>query len=363
MPQEHHPIQKPSQPIHSQALNLLRFPLAIVIVTVHIFSYQPDGNTTEYPLFNFIKSFVEAFLHWQSVPVYYFISGFVFFIGLSTWNKNKWIKKIKNRKNSLLIPFLIWNTLFLLLTICIVGIKEFSIPSTLSCYWGYDGVLTGGGEATGMPINYPLWFLRDLMVTVLFTPLMYKLLKKNGKIVLSLLATAWLMKYFGVIKFYIPAQAFFFFYFGAYMSINKKDMIAEFGKHSTFTTWGFIALGIAAMYFYNFNPAVFKALKVLSILFGLFFTFNTAVWLLKKGYCNGNKFLSSTSFFIFVSHALVYPLVFKILKLLLSPSSDICWLIVFLTTVAATSLILVTVFYLMSRFTPKILDFITGRKG
>ena len=82
------------QPIHSQALNLLRFPLAVVIVTVHVFGYQPNGyNATEFPLFNFVKSFVEAFLHWQSVPVYYFISGFVFFIGLSTWNKEKWIKK------------------------------------------------------------------------------------------------------------------------------------------------------------------------------------------------------------------------------------------------------------------------------
>ena len=353
----------PEQPIHSQALNLLRFPLAIIIVTVHIFGYQPDGyNAAEFPLFNFVKSFIEAFLHWQSVPIYYFISGFVFFIGLREWDKSRWIKKIKNRKNSLLIPFLIWNTLFLLLTICIAGIKNFNISSILSCYWRYDGLLTGVAP-TGMPINYPLWFLRDLMVTVLFTPLMYKLLKKNGKIVLSFLATVWVMKYFGVIKFYIPAQAFFFFYFGAYMSINGKDMIAEFGKHSKFTTLGFIVLGVVSMYFYNSNPTIFKALKALSILFGLFFAFNTAVWLLKKGYCKVNKFLSSTSFFIFVSHAPVYPLVFKTLKLLISPSSDICWLIVFLTTVAATSLILVTGFYLMSRFTPRILDFITGRKG
>lgn len=353
----------PEQPIHSQALNLLRFPLAIVIVTVHIFGNQPDGyNAAEFPLFNFVKSFIEAFLHWQSVPIYYFISGFVFFIGLREWDKSRWIKKIKNRKNSLLIPFLIWNTLFLLLVIKGLSFQDLNCKSILTCYWSYDGALTGVGP-TGCPINYPLWFLRDLMVTVLFTPLMYKLLKKNGKIVLSFLATAWLMKYFGVIKFYIPAQAFFFFYFGAYMSINGKDMIAEFGKHSKFTTFGFIVLGVVSMYFYNSNPTIFKALKALSILFGLFFAFNTAVWLLGKGYCTVNKFLSSTSFFIFVSHALVYPVVFKVLKLLISPSSDICWLIVFLTTVAATSLILVTGFYLMSRFTPRILDFITGRKG
>ena len=355
----------PEQPIHSQALNLLRFPLAIVIVTVHIFEYQPNGyNAAEFPIFDFIKSFIEAFLHWQSTPIYYFISGFVFYIGLRNWDKNKWIKKIKNRKNSLLIPFLIWNTfyLFLLLTIKDMSFQELDFKSILTCYWRYDGALTGVAP-TGMPINYPLWFLRDLMVTVLFTPLMYKLIKKNGKTVLSILAVLWLIKYFGVIKFYIPAQAFFFFYFGAYMSINGKDMIAEFGKHSKFTTLGFIVLGVLSMYFYNSNPAIFKALKALSILFGLFFAFNTAVWLLKKGYCKVNKFLSSTSFFIFVSHALVYPVVFKALKLLLMPSSDICWLIVFLTTAAATSLILVTVFYLMSRFTPKILDFITGRKG
>ena len=104
-------------------------------------------------------------------------------------------------------------------------------------------------------------------------------------------------------------------------------------------------------------------LKALSILFGLFFAFNTAVWLLEKGYCKVNKFLSSTSFFIYVSHTLVFPYVFNALRLLMSPNSDISWLLVFVATVVVTSFILVTVFYLISRFTPRILDFITGRKG
>lgn len=346
---------------HSQALNLLRFPLAVVILIVHVFGRKPAGfSDSDLPIFNLVKSFIESFLHWQSVPIYFFISGFVFFIGLQKWDNGKWIKKLQNRKKSLLIPYIIWNTLsFLPLIINNTG--ELDIKSILSCYWAYNGEITGISP-TGMPINYPLWFLRDLMLIILFTPFLYRLLKKNGKIVLSLFAILWLFKYFTGIKFYIPTEAMFFFSFGAYMSINGKDMIAEFRKFSKISVFGFILLGLVSMCLYNSYPQIFKILKALLIIFGLFFAYNTSVYLLQKGYCKVNNFLSSASFFIYVSHTLVFYRVSALLTKLLSPDSDLSWLFLYIMNVVLTSLILVSVFYLMSRYTPKFLSIIAGRK-
>ena len=350
------------QSVHSQALNLLRFPLAIVIVTIHIFNVTPaDAGEVSYPIFDFAKTFIRSFLHWQSVPIYFFISGFVFFIGLRTWDKGKWLKKLQNRKKSLFIPYLVWNTLFLFLVLYSADNLNFDIKSLLSCYWRYDGVMTGVAS-TDMPINVPLWFLRDLMLMVLISPVLYRMLKKQGKLLLVFFGVMWLVKYFGDFKIYMPAQALLFFSFGAYMSINGKDMIAEFGRYKKLSVIGYFALGILAMCFHS-APVVYKIIKSMLIVVGLFFAFNTAVWLLKKGYCKSNEFLASSSFFIYVAHSLVYSNVATILNRLCPPESDISWLLSCLINVVLTTLILLSAYYLMLRYTPRLMGVMTGRKG
>ena len=67
--------------LRSQSLDLLRFPLAVVILLIHIFStdgitFQGKTLTFEsYPLFLFVNRLIDAFLRGQSVPIYYFISA------------------------------------------------------------------------------------------------------------------------------------------------------------------------------------------------------------------------------------------------------------------------------------------------
>lgn len=350
--------------LHSQALNLLRFPLAIVIIAMHIFADMPAGyNAAEFPIFSAVISFLRAFLHHQSVPIYFFISGFVFFLGLKTWDTSKWVNKIKNRKNSLLIPYLVWNCLCLLLLLSYHrDFSNLNLKSFLSCFWGYNGEITGA-EPSNMPVNYPLWFLKDLMIIVVFTPLLYKLLKKSGKPVLLAFAIIWGLKYFHIIDFYIPAQGLFFFSFGAYMSLNGKNMITEFGKVSKLSTFGYIVFGMMAMYFYNTDPHTFKILKFVLIIFGLFFAFNLSTWLLEKGYCKVNEILSSASFFMYVSHALVISTISKILVKIICPVSDISWLLVYVLNLVLTTALLLSAYYFLSKYLPKLLTVLTGRKG
>lgn len=99
--------------LRSQSLDMLRFPLAVVVLIVH--TIQTDlilhGNrieTDDMPLLLAMKDFVTAFLSDQSVPVYFFISGFVFFLG-GRLSKQRYVRKMKNRFKSLFIPYIIWN--------------------------------------------------------------------------------------------------------------------------------------------------------------------------------------------------------------------------------------------------------------
>lgn len=97
--------------LRSQSLDMLRFPLAVVVLIVH--TIQIDlilhGNrieTDDMPLLLAMKDFVTAFLSDQSVPVYFFISGFVFFLG-GRLSKQRYVRKMKNRFKSLFIPYII----------------------------------------------------------------------------------------------------------------------------------------------------------------------------------------------------------------------------------------------------------------
>ena len=98
--------------LRSQSLDMLRFPLAVVVLIVH--TIQTDlilhGNrieTDDMPLLLAMKDFVTAFLSDQSVPVYFFISGFVFFLG-GRLSKQRYVRKMKNRFKSLFIPYIIY---------------------------------------------------------------------------------------------------------------------------------------------------------------------------------------------------------------------------------------------------------------
>ncbi len=79
------------------------------------------------------------------------------------------------------------------------------------------------------PIDGPLWFIRDLLIVCLLTPIVYMFIKKfkiRGIILLAILM---------IFNIWIPIEGFsstcfFFFAFGAYFSIYKKGFIVAFRK-------------------------------------------------------------------------------------------------------------------------------------
>ena len=88
--------------LRSQSLDLLRFPLAIVVVTVHMFSARVglDGaqfNADTFPVFRDVCIFIRAFLAGISVPIYFFISGYVFFVNVDVFTTERYLQKLKNR--------------------------------------------------------------------------------------------------------------------------------------------------------------------------------------------------------------------------------------------------------------------------
>lgn len=210
-------------------------------------------------------------------------------------------------------------------------------------------------------MNYPLWFLRDLMIVVVCTPLVNLLIKRIRWYGIVLLGIVWLFANLqGWGRITQLASAFFFFSFGAYMSLNRLDMVAEFGKYSKLSVVLYFLLGCCYILLVEHIHEVASFIKLMRIFVGLLFAYNLSVYLLKKGYCKVNKFLASSSFFIYLSHAWVFERVRRLIFSAIDLNSDFWIIVAYLLTVFVTISLLLLAYYCGKRFMPNIFKVMIG---
>ncbi len=362
--------------LRSESLNLLRFPLALVILIIHVFGINGAGEVhfTDFSWYRATSNFINAFMRGQSVPIYFFISGYVFFLGIQL-TKEKLKQKLNNRRKTLLVPYLIWNSVSVLLILAAVLFlpvnmasqsvsPEISLSSILSCYWMYDGRLAGSViDDCTMPIDFPLWFLRDLMLVVLCTPILNKILKKKGVYWVIAFGILWFATACGIgLQFYFPTAGLFFFSWGAYMSINQKDMLVEFGRFTVASVILYLGLGMTYMFFTGGNPMLLKVIKSCNVIVGLLFAYNLSAWLLRRKWCKVSSFLASASFFIYVTHGILCGKVYRAVFYVFKPDGNLTIILSLVTAVVLTTVLLLAAFYLLRQYAPNVLKIVAGRK-
>lgn len=347
------------------SFDLLRFPLAIVILVVHIFSttgVPTAQGISQVQLFPIVQDFINAFLRGHSVPIFFFISGYVFFLGRNLTFTSYW-KKLKTRFFSLFLPYMIWNTIALLIAIFVSIIlkRELSIniENIVSCFWACNGEITGLPNNLNLPINGPTWFLRDLMLIVIITPLLNVLLKGHkGVFFVALLFVLYLCYNWGI-KVLYPTTSLLFFSFGAYISLNNGiDTIKKFGKTSICT---YIILGIIYLLLNNeISNNYLNLLMGIKIFVGVFVAYNLAHWLLKTGCCKVNNFLASSSFYIYISHGIIYGYVLKFMLILIQPETTFGMFIVYIIVCLLVIAVLLSVYYVIKHYIPSLTLILTG---
>ncbi|ULT28913.1 hypothetical protein KUH03_17295 [Sphingobacterium sp. E70] len=129
-------------------------------------------------------------------------------------------EKIKNRIRSLLVPYIFWNLLiilFLMLAQTFLSgslvsgrnklITDYSLLDWLWSFW--DTSQVNPHMKKTLPINSPFWFIRDLMVVIVFSPIVYILIKKLKAYAVIILGLLWFFNPF----FYLPGLSIVSFFF------------------------------------------------------------------------------------------------------------------------------------------------------
>lgn len=283
----------------SEFITQLRLPLIILVTYAHSYGQVDEGYrllSSDWDTYQFLKLLVSQTLVKVVVPVFFIISGYLFFANVREWSVNVYRQKIIRRFKTLLLPYLLWNLLMA------VKLRTFS----WNMFWVY-------GDHAGMqidwlgnenwmtaPANMPLWFLRDLMVVSLLTPIIYILLKRFGWYVMTPLTLLYLS---GVGAFAIPGlsmYSMFFFSLGAFISIRKVDLVTAMLHYETIAYAA--SLLLAGLMMVSYGTSIFSSLMLCFRITGAVSVFCLAKRLLSSTNRCIPKIVADFSYFIYLAH-------------------------------------------------------------
>lgn len=372
----------------SRILDAIRFPLALMVVLIHCRINFDDWVLPDWKDFSGIEFstalqiFFSSIVSEIAVPTFFLISGYFFFYKTDVFSFKVYANKLKKRIHTLLIPYLLWNILTILFRISVIVASYFINGKPLSRIgevinannwyrlfydsntWGGVENLFGMTTAMSSPILVPLWFMRDLMVMVVLTPVIYFAIRKLKVWFLLLLAIFYITKIWP----YIPGltiTSLFFFSFGAYFSINKKLIVNEFRRYRNPVFLIYLILLVVMIYFNGSFSTIGTTIYPLLIMAGVVSAINLTSLLEEKGKLPVKLKLSETTFFIYAFHGLIGLLVAGMFLGIIFPIGDNYWPFVtahFLLKPILTVIICIIAFCFMKRFTPGILNILTGNR-
>ena len=232
----------------SLRLKLLRFPPIIGVVYIHAYYTVINTNAGTFgtdklnAVTEFIRVFISQGVARIAVPLFFLISGYLFFANFR-WSQQTFVKKIITRARTLLVPFLFWNLVVLAFYALMQAIPPFrpyftgstAVISGLSLFEFFNVIL----GIKGYPIAYHFWFIRDLMVLIVFSPLIAIILRFAALPFLLVLYATWVTGFWPVL---IPDNAgLLFFSAGALCAIKGQNLFA-FDRYGRWAFWALIPI-------------------------------------------------------------------------------------------------------------------------
>lgn len=322
------------------AIDWLRMPLAVCVIFIHSFGtrevnydlFLSDPWSWE-SVYNTVRIFLSSHFPVFAVPTFFLISGFFFFRHLERWNWQAYGDKLRKRVGTILLPYIFWN-LFHCVHLCWPTLMKIAHGTAQwDALWrlvkslgGWHMLWTGSYHTQVVnvlgitmvntaPVLVPMWFLRDLMVVILFVPLLHWLLRKGGRWFLALLGTCL------VLRIWIPLPGFstestFWFSLGGYFMMQRRDLVADCYRIRRYT-WAIWPLLLAftmwvAMYRPDTDRYLVVILQRFLALVAVPSVIAFAAMLQHKGLLHQPAWLAKSAFWVYCSHIFLRKIAIKL---------------------------------------------------
>lgn len=291
----------------SVKLRVISFFLIVLVIFLHSYNLPLEKHTGNTILREGYSSYVQYFctqgITRVAVPLFFAISGYLFFLNI-TGKPDEFLIKMKKRIKTIAVPYLLWSLIGLLFNYIL---QQFPFSRRFFTHKLFADYSAGELLHTVLidPVPYQLWFLRDLIVLVVLSPVLFLLVRYLKSFLLLFLLIIWGTRLDLII---FSNEALLFFTFGAFLAIQHVEIgYGKLVKSSglLFALW--IVLIICKMLLISImmkQPVILNLLHKASVLVGV-----AAVWgiydkLFGNKEISGTRFyyISGFSFFLYAFH-------------------------------------------------------------
>lgn len=204
----------------SGRIQFMKMVFCIMVVFIHSYTteirFSDAVVTVREPVWMaFVKYTISQTISRCAVPGFFMISAVLLYRKDFSWSKN-----VKSKIQSLLVPYFLFNTFWIVFFYFVHKIKIlnmfFSSQQNNIAQWGMMEWLDAYLGIDGYPMLYPLWFVRDLFVLNIFAKVLKQVIDRFPKIWLAFIVTALALNN-NSRMFFLSTEAVAFFSLGYYV--------------------------------------------------------------------------------------------------------------------------------------------------
>ncbi len=346
----------------SRKFTVISFLSMVLVVILHANNMVinlSSGNIIVPKGYNsFIQDFFTQGIARIAVPLFFIISGYLYFLNIKgTFSEFK--SKIGKRIKTILVPYLFWSCW---------GLVFYTVLQSLPMSQNFftNGLVKDMGMDEILkilffnPLPFQLWFLRDLIVLVFCSPLLFLAIKYLKELAILLAFIPWISGYF---YGFINTDSLLFFMLGGYLAIFDKLISLDGKKYAylIFSFWILLVIINCILLFQGISIFDFwmSVLNKITLLVGV-----VAIWTIydklhgKINIAVLNP-IFSFSFFLYAFHEPVLTMAKKGLFFILGKSEHVSFS-VYILAPFLTIVMSISVGFLLKTYLPKIYNLATG---
>ena len=223
MPESASSTRQAVPPYLGKKLTGLSFFAIVAVVFIHAYNYTdtfltPATTITEgLHVGAMIQYFVSNALARFATPLFFCISGYLFFVAFRRFTFKGYLRKLGKRAYTLLVPYLFWVGLWTGIAALLVTTAGWDAFPILS---GKVGGLFGGEwwRIFTDPVVFQAWYLKDLFKLAVLSPIVYLAVKYLRWGAPLLAAIPWVLDY--TLPYMPNCDGLLFFTLGAYFAVR-----------------------------------------------------------------------------------------------------------------------------------------------
>lgn len=306
-----------------------------------------------------VQEFISGMMGRCAVPLFYVISGYLFFLRVPEGMKSIY-GKMRKRVGTLVVPYIIGCLFFVgfgVLMAVLPGVSKYMNSSVMPLFSKPLGEILRSifyDAGNGSPCAFQLWFLRDLILIVATSPLWYLLLKHLRWI---LVVTCFGLTYLHIQ--FIPFFALFWFLFGGQL-VQVKN---KYGGASltVFTIVVFLFLSVVQLFMPDMID--WELVKIPIIILGLISIWGIYNMVLGKDFkLSEHRWLATAcqfTFFIYLFHEPTLNIVRKLIVVVLG-KNELGYLTSYLISPWIFTVCAVFAGLLFRKYLPRVYNVCTG---